>query len=289
MSDENQIKAGEIRPYGKMSVPIMTPQLLSLVKTGKIYSLAQIIEPGIPFWGGHQPLAMTTLLRHGDNQDFYPTSIANEFLSLPMHGGTHIDALCHIGKFEKDKVKLYDGVDAEPNQKSFGQGAYGAENFPPLVMRGVMLDIAASKGLTFLPASYGITSKDIQDCEELQNTRINDNTAVLIRTGYEKFWMVDNTKFSGEAAGLNLDSAQYIVSKGAAVVGADNEAVDQIPPIGPGLPVHQYLIVDNGVTHIEALHLEELAKDKVYEFLFICLPLRIKGATGSIVHPIAVG
>jgi kynurenine formamidase len=288
MSD-NKIQAGEIRPYGKMKVPRLTQQLISLVKSGKIYSLEQIIEPGIPYWSGHQPLVITSLLRHGDSRDFYPTSIANEFVSLPMHGSTHIDALCHIGKFEGDEVKLFDGVDAAPNQKNFGQNAYGAENFPPLVMRGILLDIASSKNLDILPASYGFTGKDIEDCEEKQGVKIAENTAVLIRTGYEKYWLTNNAKFSGEAAGLNLDGARYIVSKGAAVVGADNEAVDQMPPCGAGLPVHQYLIVDNGVTHIEALHLEELAREQIYEFLFICLPLRIKGATGSIVHPIAIG
>jgi len=289
MHDNSAIKAGEIRSYGKLEVPVMTKQLIDLIKTGKIYSLEQIIEPGIPYWSGHQPLAMTTLLRHGDNQDFRPTSIANEYLSLPMHGGTHIDALCHIGKYDGNNVTLFDGVDAKSTQKSYGQAVYGAENFPPLVMRGLLLDVASSKGLDILPPSYGINGEDIKACEEMQGTKVTPNTAVLIRTGYEHYWVSDNAKFSGEAAGLNVDGAQYLVSKGAAIIGADNEAVDQMPPCGAGLPVHQYLIVENGVTHIEALHLEELAKDKVYEFLFICLPLRIKGATGSIVHPIAIG
>ena len=288
MSDKS-ICAGEIRAFGKMNVPKMTPELLGLVKSGEIYSLEQIIEPGIPYWSGHQPLVITSLLRHGDTKDYYPTSIANEYVSIPMHGSTHIDALSHIGKFVGDDVRLYNGVEAIPNQKSFGQNQYGAENFPPLVMRGILLDVAGYKETDALPPSYGITGKDLAGCEEKQGVKISEGTAVLIRTGFEKYWKTDNSTYSGAGAGLNLDGAQYLVSKGASVVGSDTEAVEQMPPASSGLPVHQFLICDNGVTHIEALHLEDLASDKLYEFLFICLPLRIKGATGSIVHPIAVG
>jgi kynurenine formamidase len=285
---DSPILAGEIRSFGKMSIPFVTPELLSLIKTGKVYSLEQIIETGIPFWSGHQPLVISPLLRHGDSQDTYPTSIANDFLSLPMHGSTHIDALCHIGKYEGDDVLLHGGVDAKTSQDNRGQHTYGAENFPPIILRGVLLDIAANKGLDVLPPSYGITGEDIAACEKNQNTHIAPGTAVLIRTGYQKFWLSDNNEYSLSGAGPNIDGAHYLVEKGAAVVGSDTEAVEQQPPAGPGLPVHQYLIFENGVTHIEELFLEDLSKDKVYEFLFICLPLRIKGATGSVVHPIAI-
>src|SRR5665811_2159263 len=117
MSD-SPIRAGEIRPFGKMTVPIVTPELLSLIKTGKVYSLEQIIEKGIPYWSGHQPLVISTLLRHGDSSDLYPTSIANELVSLPMHGSTHIDALCHVGKYVGDDVLIHGGVDAKASQNN---------------------------------------------------------------------------------------------------------------------------------------------------------------------------
>jgi kynurenine formamidase len=287
MSD-SPIQAGEIRSYGRINTPIMTPELLSLVKNGKVYSLEQIIEKGIPFWNGHQPLVISTLLRHGDNSDLHPTSIANEFLSLPMHGSTHIDALCHVGKYDGEKVRLYGEVDAKTNQNNDGQMVYGAENFPPIILRGVLLDIAASKEVEVLPASYGITKEDIAACEDRQQIAVGPNTAVLIRTGYQQFWLTNNARYSFSGPGPNLDCARYLVEKGAVVIGSDTEAMEQIPPVGSGLPVHQYLLYEKGVTHIEELFLENLAQDKAYEFLFICLPLRIKGATGSIVHPIAI-
>lgn len=287
MSD-SPIKAGEIRAYGKIKPPLMTPELLSLVKTGEVYSLGQIIEKGIPFWSGHQPLVITTLLRHGDNKDLYPTSIANEFLSLPMHGSTHIDALCHIGKYVDDKVLLHGEVEAEASQDNDGQKVYGAENFPPVILRGILLDIATSKSVDVLPASYAITSEDIAACEEKQNVHVAPDTAVLIRTGYQQFWLSNNARYSFSGPGPNLECARYLVEKGAVAIGSDTEAMEQIPPEEPGLPVHQYLLFEAGVTHIEELFLENLAHDKVYEFVFICLPLRIKGATGSIIHPIAI-
>lgn len=285
---DSPIQAGEIRAYGKINAPLMTPELLSLIKTGKVYSLEQIIEKGIPFWIGHQPLVISTLLRHGDNRDLYPTSIANEFLSLPMHGSTHIDALCHVGKYVENDVFLHGEVDAKTFQNNQGQMVYGAENFPPIILRGILLDIAASKGVDVLPASYGITSEDIAACEEKQKVAVAPETAVLIRTGYERFWLSNNARYSFSGPGPNLDCARYLVEKGAVVIGSDTEAMEQIPPAESGLPVHQYLLYEKGVTHIEELFLENLAMDKAYEFLFICLPLRIKGATGSIVHPIAI-
>lgn len=287
MSD-SPIRAGEMRPFGKMTVPIVTPELLSLIKTGKVYSLEQIIEKGIPYWSGHQPLVISTLLRHGDSSDLYPTSIANELVSLPMHGSTHIDALCHVGKYVGDDVLIHGGVDAKASQNNNGQLVYGAENFPPLILRGILLDIAASKGVDVLPDSYGITGEDFAACEKKQNVQIAPGTAVLIRTGFQKYWLSDNPRYSSSGAGPNLDGAHYLVEKGAAVVGSDTEAMEQQPPVGEGLPVHQYLIYENAVTHIEEVFIDKLAEDRVYKFLFICLPLRIKGATGSIVHPIAI-
>ena len=285
MSD-SPIKAGEIRAFGKMPVPFVTPEMISLIKTGKVYSLHQIIEPGIPFWSGHQPLVISPLLRHGDSRSEYPASVANDFLSLPMHGSTHIDSLCHIGQYEGDKIKLYGGIDAEKSQSNNGQLTYGAENFPPILLRGVLLDIAASKGVDVLPPSYGITGEDMAECEEKENVEVTPGTAVLIRTGYQKYWLTDNEKYSSSGPGPNMDGARYLVEKGAAVIGSDTEAMEKMPP--KGLEVHRYLIYENGVTHIEELFLEKLAEEKVFEFMFICLPLRIKGATGSMIHPIAI-
>lgn len=285
------LKAGEIRSFGAMPKPRVTPELVSLITTGEVFSLEQIVEPGVPFWEGHPPLVISPYIRHGDMPDLAPASVGNEITTLPMHGGTHIDALSHIGKWDNGKIYLHGGIKVSDVMSNEGYSAHGAENFPPIILRGVLLDIAGWKGLDVLPDSYGISGDDLEACQHAQGVSITESSAVLIRTGFSKYWKTDNERYSGCGAGINLDGARYLSSKNIALVGSDTEAVEQWPfdPSGPPLPVHMHLIVENGITHVEALYLEKLAAAKVYEFMFIALPLRIKGATGSQIHPIAIG
>ena len=86
--------------------------------------------------------------------------------------------------------------------------------------------------------------------------------------------------------GLIEAGAKWLVEKGAAYVGADTLPLEKTPT--PKLPVHVILLVKNGIHIIEAINLEEIANDKVYEFLFMTSPLKIRGGTASIVHPVAV-
>jgi kynurenine formamidase len=282
--------AGEIRPFGAMPVPRITAELLALVKTGQVYSLEQILEPGIPFWDGHPPLVIAPYVRHGDMPELAPASVGNEITTIPMHGCTHIDALSHIGKWVDGEIQLYGGVKVRDVMSRDGYAAHGAENFPPIIMRGVLLDVASDQGVEVLPDSYGISGKDLDHCALSQGVEIGASTAVLIRTGFSKYWRTDNDRFSNKGAGLNLDGARYLAERKIALVGSDTEAVEQWPfdPDGPPLPVHTYLIAEHGITHVESLYLDRLATDDVHEFLFIALPLRIRGATGSQIHPIAI-
>lgn len=284
------MKAGDIRAFGAMPVPRVTPELLSVIKTGEVYSLEQIVEPGIPFWDGHPPLVIAPYVRHGDMPELAPASVGNEITTLPMHGCTHIDALSHIGKWVDGEVELHGGVKVKNVMGRAGYTALGAENFPPIILRGVLLDVAGSHGVEVLPDSYGINGSDLKRCEETQGVSISQSSAVLIRTGFSKYWRIDNSRFSNKGAGINLDGARYLADRKIALVGTDTEAVEQWPfdPEGPPLPVHTFLIVDNGITHVESLYLDRLAAAKAYEFLFIALPLRIRGATGSQIHPVAI-
>jgi kynurenine formamidase len=290
MKENAKVKAGEIRPFGAMPVPKLTPELLTVVRSGEVYSLEQIVEPGIPFWSGHPPLVIAPYVRHGDMPELAPASVGNEITTLPMHGGTHIDALSHIGKWVDGEIELYGGVKAKNVTTSGGYTALGAEHFPPIILRGVLLDVAENHGVDVLPDSYGITGEDLKRCEASQGVSISEGSAVLIRTGFAKYWRTDNERFSNKGAGVNIDGARYLAGRKIALVGTDTEAVEQWPfdSEGPPLPVHTYLIVENGITHVESLFLERLAQDKAYEFLFIALPLRIRGATGSHIHPVAI-
>ena len=289
---------GHMAPYGALPAPRMTPELLALVKTGMVYSLAVTIYEGIVVPGPMTPFTLTPRMRHGDLRDLRPASAAAEVMSIPTHTGTHIDALCHIGEHRDadgnpdpdGRVYLYAGenrsVPADENVTYQGQSHLSIAEMPPILTRAVLLDVAAHKGMRVLPDSYNITAHDIEATLAAQGTEVRPGTAVLIRTGFHQHFRDRNPAYANAIAGLGLEGAQFLLDKGMILAGADNMTVEAMPP--QDHPVHRLLLVRNGVTHLENLYLEELAANRVYEFLLIVTPLRLQGATGSWVHPIAI-
>jgi kynurenine formamidase len=289
---------GEMHPYGALPVPHMTPELVSLIRTGKVFSLAVVYREGIPVPGPMVPYTLTPRLRHGDLDDIRPASAAAEAVTMAAHTGTHIDALCHIGEHRNGSqqpessgdVYLYT-PEGEPrlaaDSVNFqGQTHLSIAEMPPIVTRAVLLDVAGYKGVDVLPDAYAISAQDIEATLALQQTEVRQGTAVLIRTGFVKLLYSGNRAFTDAIAGLGLDAARLLLERGMILAGADNMTVEAMPPVDH--PVHRLLLVRNGVTHLENLYLEDLAASKIYEFLLIVTPLRLQGATGSWVHPIAI-
>jgi kynurenine formamidase len=217
---------------------------------------------------------------------------------MSAHTGTHIDALCHIGERQNaqgqpdpnGEVRLFNGkgktVPAKENVTYSGQTHLSIAEMPPIITRAVLLDVAGCKGVPVLPNAYTITAQDLRDTMVKQGTEVRPGTAVLVRTGFYQHLRDGNHAYSDAIAGPGLEAAQLMVSQGMILFGADNMTVEAMPP-NPH-PVHRFLLVHNGITHLENLYLEELAAQKVYEFLLIVTPLRLQGSTGSWVHPIAV-
>jgi len=281
---------GHIAPYGALPVPCVTPELLSLIQTGTVHSLAVVYYEGMPVPGPMVPYTLTPRLRHGDLSHIAPASAAAEAITMAAHTGTHIDALCHIGEYQDGQVRLFNGKDqsvaAQDNVTFQGQAHLSIAEMPPIITRGVLLDVAGYKQVDVLPDAYAITAADIQGTLAAQGTHVRPGTAVLIRTGFYKHLRDGNLAYRDAIAGLGLEAAQFLHQQGMMLAGADNMTVESFPPYDH--PVHRYLLVHNGVTHLENLYLDELAAQKVYEFLLIVTPLRLHGSTGSWVHPIAI-
>jgi len=296
--DDRSVQPGHMAPYGVLPVPHFGPELVGLIRTGDIYSLSVVYIEGIPVPGPMVPYTLTPRLRHGDLTDIRPASAAAEAITMSAHTGTHIDALCHIGEHRDEQgnpakegqVYLYspDGkpVKASESVNFQGQTHLGIENMPPIITRAVLLDVAGAKGVEVLPDCYTITPEDVQMTIQKQGTVVKKGTAVLIRTGYYQHLRDGNTAYSDAQAGLGAEAGRMLLDQGMMLVGADNMGVESMPPWEH--PVHRLLLVRNGVTHLENLYLEELAAKKVYEFVLIVTPLRLKGCTGSWVHPIAI-
>jgi kynurenine formamidase len=275
-------------------------EALTLVKKGQVYDLDSGRWPDMPVFPAHPPFIMTSyrtargLRNQKDFDEWRGKNTANMALNTELiigtvHTGTHIDALSHITCGSDEH--WYGGYPEVDYMGDFGPLTAEASSMPPFICRGVLIDIPAYKGVDILEGEYLITVEDVEGALEAQETEVKAGDAVFIRTGYMQPWGVDperTERYFG--SGIGHEVAVYLAQRGVVLVGGDNESVEINPSVDPENPhpVHIELLVERGIHIMELVHVEDLSRDKVFEFLFLCLPLRIKGATGSMVRPIAV-
>ncbi len=203
---------------------------------------------------------------------------------MPEHSGTHIDALSH----QAENLTLHGGIHVDEGvQTSAGFKVLGVETMAPLVGRGVLLDVAAERKLT---PEYSISPADLERAARRGGIEVRPGDVALVRTGYGALWS-DPTEYL-RAPGVSAAGSRWLIERKVKAVGADNLAWDLMgqmdPELGVTLPGHLLLLVRAGIPIIENLNLEELAAAGVHEFGFVCLPLKMRGATGSPVRPIAI-
>ncbi|MBV9580613.1 MAG: cyclase family protein [Chloroflexi bacterium] len=253
----------------------------------QVYDLAHPLDPNMPVSPNHPGYRMALLRRHGDMVRADGGSAANEMLVLGGHTGTHFDALAHVSH----NGKLYGGVSAADAQIGGRFSTLGVDSVAPIFCRGVLLDVAGCRGAP-VGAGEPITAAELRQVADHQGTPLPDQGAVLIRSGWAGHWG-DPTTYLGHASGVpgpDVSAAEWIAGARPRIAGHDSMAFEHLPP-GAGhalLPVHRVLLVEHGIHIVENLDLEQLAADRVYQFLFVCLPLKFAGATGSPVRPIAV-
>ncbi|HEY7058526.1 MAG TPA: cyclase family protein, partial [Vicinamibacterales bacterium] len=171
-----------------------------------------------------------------------------------------------------------------------GFSKLGIEHVGALMTRGVLIDVAALKGTETLPDAYEITAQDLQEALARQKMTLEPGDAVIINTGWGRLWDADGAKYAKGWPGIGVGAAEWLVRQNPMLVGSDNMGVEINPNPDKqlSLPVHQIMLVVNGIHLVEALKLDELAAAHVYEFAFIVQPLKIQGATGSTIAPIAI-
>ena len=166
----------------------------------------------------------------------------------------------------------------------------GIEGVGAIMTRGVMIDVAALKGVPVLPDNYEITVQDLQQALARQNLTLSPGDAVIVHTGWGTLWGKDNTKFVTSCPGLGIAAAEWLARQDPMLIGSDNWPVEVAPNPDKqlSLPVHQLLLAVNGIHLLENLKLDEMAAKRVWEFALIVQPLKIQGGTGSTVAPVAV-
>jgi kynurenine formamidase len=195
--------------------------------------------------------------------------------------------LCHIGRQLPDgDVVLHGEIRADEVSDYRGFKQLGVENMPPIVTRMVLLDIAGYRAVDLLPDHEEIGAEEVFACAQAQGVSLSPGCAVAIRTGWERLWRADNARFSSSHPGIGVPAARALVERGCVVVAGDTPTVEVLP--APDHAVHQFLLVDCGVPLLENLRLSELAEERCYESVLVVLPLKVRGATASVVHPIAL-
>jgi len=267
----------------------MTPakvlEAKSLITRGTVYSLGRLYEPGMPMFGTrHYSLRIPQSFKiAGSNQPVYHDELVSGELGQI---GTQFDGLGHLGIGDL----FYNGNDRHDFAQPEGLAKLGIENVGPLVTRGLLIDIAKYKGVQQLQPSYEITAADLRGALQQEKLEIHPGDAVLIHTGWGSLWMKDNQKYGQTCPGIGVGAAQFLADAEVTLVGADNWSVEvnPNPNASLGVPVHQLLLTRNGIYLHENLNTADLARDSVYEFAYIFVPLPLKGATGSPGSPIAI-
>jgi kynurenine formamidase len=276
---------------------LVTPErvraALRIPQTGRSYDLgAEISRSGVPMVTGRSLPSQPIHLFSVDGGDYAAggrlsngAGSAEDYLFIGMHGSaTHIDSLGHMWT----GTELYNGYPSD-TVRSQGMRRLGIENVGHIVTRGVLLDLAAQRGSAYLPAGHEVGVQELEACAAAQEVEIRAGDAVLLRTGWGARYAEDPAEYGRTWPGPGMEAARWLASRDVVVVGADNPAVEVQPgPEGATMPVHQLLLRDQGIYLIELMSLDELARDGVFEFLFMAAPLRVRGATGSPLNPVAI-
>lgn len=290
----------DIGPIGRQT-PADVVAAARLVREGRMISLAAVRYPGMPLFPGHPPFQVLNYrtprgIRVTGAKPWGPINDAGlgymaEYVMATSHSGAHIDALAHMTV--DDDMHWYGGGNADEHLTDFGPTHLDASTMPPFFARGVLLDAAGHRGVACLPKGSPIDAAELEAIAAAQAVDVRAGDVVAIRTGYMGLWPDAEAMAAHKTPGPDLSAARWLLERGVVATGTDTETYEVQPAPDPGpsgnpQPVHTLLLIQNAVYLMESLDLEALARERVHEFLFVALPLKIRGATGSMVDPVAI-
>jgi len=263
-------------------------QAARLVKTGKTYALGVETGPDSP---AYPPRSYSMTILQLDDGMGTPlgTNRAtgnDDLMNLWMGIGSQIDGLGHMGV----NHVYYNGNKASDFVTPKGLEKLSIDKLPPIVSRGILLNVAALLGQDILPAGTAINSTEIKAAAKAAGVKIEAGDVVLLHTGWLQMMSSDPEKFMAGQPGLGVDGAKYLASLGVVAVGADNWALEVLPAEieGQAFPVHPELLAKNGVYILENMDTRALAADGVSEFLFVLGQPRFVGAVQAVINPVAI-
>ena len=269
----------------------MKPELVikaaQLVKTGETYALGIPVDsktPAFPPRGFKVTIVQPGQAGNaglGPNNATYNDDMIDGWVGV----GSQLDGLGHLGV----NHVYYNGNKVADFADPTGLKKLGVEKIPPMVTRGVLLDMAAYYGTDIVKEGTAFNVKEIEEAAKKQGVEIRQGDVVLFHTGWLSLIGKDDKRFGGVEPGLGVEGAKYLAGKGVVAVGADTWGLEVLPFEGKTVfEVHQILLAMNGTYILENMDTAELAKDKGYEFLFVLGQPRFKGGVQSMINPVAI-
>ncbi|MDX1733032.1 MAG: cyclase family protein [Halioglobus sp.] len=260
-----------------------------LVTAGKTYSLGITIDSETPAFAPRQMSLHVVQPGQQQGRSMFPNSTYNDDIFVGWFGiGSQLDGLGHIG--DANGVH-YNCFQSQEISEFTGLTKLGTHTVPPIVARGVVLDMAAHKGVPFLQAGEYFTVEDVKAVEKKQGTPIREGDVVLFHTGWT------DAKLDSEPAvwaagepGQDEAVARYLASRNVVAVGADTWGLDVMPPPDPARPFqgHVILLKEHGIFILETMNTGPLVRDGVHEFLFVLGQAKVRGAVQMIINPVAI-
>jgi kynurenine formamidase len=280
----------------KGALNLITPDsilsALQLVKKGIVYDLSFVLDQDIPVPSFHGQYFANTQFTLENGVEWHDRvfgkmkngySAQNLRLAISDHSGTHIDQLNHVGQLQENgEFLVYNGHRNRDIIDTFGTKKLGIELMPPIIARGILIDVASHKGVEMLPAGYAIQPNELDEVLNKQGVQVKEGDVVLVHTGWGRNWSNPEKMLSGEP-GLGKACAEWALRHNILSWGLDQFATDPLPFEfeGEALPMHIAMLTKAGIRLMENVNMEEIVTNKVYEFLTIAAPLKIRGATGS--------
>ena len=288
---------GEDDQIGAMNLvsPEVTLNALKSVGQGRIVDLSHEIKAGAPqlppFIGPYAfgMWANADSTRRIAKEHFNAANdpgVFTERVDMCFHTGTHIDALGHFTCGDE----MFNGWHYQAHTNNWGLEKLGMEQMPPMVTRGVLLDVSGKDGSDYLEGGIVVSKKDLQAACEKARVEIQPGDVVMIRTGWGRYFMENNDKYTESEPGIEEEGAEWLTDQKVCAIGTDSMAVEVLPHPNPQMvfPVHQHTLVDRGVHLIENLNFDSIVEEGASTFCFVLLPVKFTGATGCPVRPIAL-
>jgi kynurenine formamidase len=261
---------------------------LRRVRVGRVYDLGGELSYRMP-QGSREifcnfrisPYRTPVYLRNREHMGF---DFMMEAITGSPHLGSHIDGFAHV----QQGGTMYGGISVTEAYGDTGWKQLGMETVSPILGRGILLDVARALETEQLPDLFEIMPDHVQLTLRQQGTELEQGDIVLVRTGKFREFVANRDSYMDKQPGVGVDAGIWLYDRGMAVLGVDTSATEPSPFKNPGNTTHRAMLIERGVHILEILNLEVLAADQAYEFFFVCLPLKIVGATGSWVRPIGI-